>query len=73
MRRASRYLATVRLAQSMPCSFSMSESWLSESGFLGFSLAINCLISARTAVLDALLPLSVPRPEPKKYFSSKVP
>ena len=57
----------------MPCSLSMSESWLSLSGFFGFSLATNCLIKARTAVLDALLPLSVPRPEPKKYFSSKVP
>ncbi len=31
MRKASRYLATVRRAQSMPCSFSMSESWLSDS------------------------------------------
>ena len=34
---------------------------------------MNCLISARTAVLDALAPDSVPSPEPKKYFSSNVP
>ena len=51
----------------------MSEIWLSLSGFFGLSAATNCLISARTAVLDALPPVSVPRPEPKKYFSSKVP
>jgi len=30
-------------------------------------------MSARTAVLEAALPLSVPKPEPKKNFSSKVP
>ena len=57
----------------MPCSLSISDNWLSESGFLGFSLATNCLIKARTAVLEALLPLSVSRPEPKKYFNSNVP
>src|SRR2546423_88965 len=73
MRSASRYLATVRRAHSMPCSLSMSEIWLSDSGFFRFSDATNCLISARTAVLDALPPVSVPSAEPKKYFSSKVP
>lgn len=65
MRRLSRYLATVRRAQAMPCSLSMSAIWLSLSGFLRFSAATNCLIKARTAVLEALLPESVPRPEPK--------
>src|SRR5574343_1662410 len=70
---ASRYLATVRRAQSMPCSLSMSEIVLSDSGLAVFSAATNCLMRARTAVLDAALPLSVPKPEPKKYFSSKVP
>ena len=39
-------------------------------GLAGFSAATNCLMSARTAVLEALPPVSVPRPEPKKYFSS---
>lgn len=34
---------------------------------------MNCLISARTAVLEAFPPASVDRLEPKKYFSSKVP
>src|SRR3954471_13444461 len=71
MRSASRYFATVRRAHSMPCSFSMSDTWLSDSGFFGVSAATNCLISARTAVLDALPPVSVPSAEPKKYFSSK--
>jgi hypothetical protein len=52
---------------------SMSDSWLSDSGFFGFSLAMSCLINARTAVLDAWLPLSVPSPEPKKYYNSYVP
>ena len=73
MRSASRYFATVRRAHSMPCSLSMSEIWLSDSGFFRFSEATNCLISARTAVLDALPPVSVPSAEPKKYLSSKVP
>jgi hypothetical protein len=73
MRKASRYLATVRRAHSMPCSFSISEIWLSLSGFLRLSDETNCLISARTAVLEALPPVSVPSAEPKKYLSSKVP
>ena len=51
----------------------MSEIWLSESGFLRFSDATNWRIRARTAVLEALPPVSVPSAEPKKYFSSKVP
>ena len=34
---------------------------------------MNCLSRARTAVLEALAPVSVPKPEPKKYFNSKVP
>ncbi len=73
MRSASRYLATVRRAHSMPCSLSMPEIWLSDSGFFRFSAATSCRIRARTAVLDALPPVSVPSAEPKKYFSSKVP
>jgi hypothetical protein len=51
----------------------MSEIWLSDSGFFRFSAATNCRISARTAVLEALPPVSVPSAEPKKYFSSNVP
>ena len=31
MRSASRYLATVRRAHSMPCSLSISDIWLSDS------------------------------------------
>ena len=31
--RASRYLDTVRRAHSMPCSVSISEIWLSDSGY----------------------------------------
>ena len=57
----------------MPCSSSICESWLSDSGLAGSSAATSCLISARTAVLDALPPASVFSDEPKKYFSSKVP
>ena len=38
----------------MPCSLSISAIWLSDSGFFGLSAATNCLINARTAVLDAL-------------------
>jgi hypothetical protein len=51
----------------------MSEIWLSDRGFFRLSAATNCLISARTAVLDALPPVSVPSAEPKKYLSSTVP
>ena len=36
----------------MPCSLSISDIWLSLSGFFGLSAATNCLISARTAVLE---------------------
>ena len=46
---------------------------LSDKGLAGISAATNCLIKARTAVLEALPPESVESPEPKKYFSSKVP
>ena len=67
---ASRYLATVRRAHSMPCSFNISAIWLSDSGFLALSADTNCLIRARTAVLEAFPPVSVPSPEPKKYLSS---
>ena len=41
----------------MPCSPSMSDSWLSDSGFLPSSAATNCLISARTAVLAPIFVL----------------
>src|SRR5205814_3787884 len=70
---ASRYFATVRRATWMPCSSSICDSWLSDSGLVGSSADTSCLISARTAVLDALPPASVFSEEPKKYFSSKVP
>ena len=51
----------------------MSESWLSDSGLAASSALTSCLISARTAVLDALPPASVLSELPKKYLSSKVP
>ena len=41
----SRYLATVRRAHSMPCSLSISEIWLSDSGRPGVSLATIWRIS----------------------------
>src|SRR6185369_467819 len=70
---ASRYFATVRRATWMPCSSSISAIWLSDSGLAASSAETSCLISARTAVLDALPPASVLSDEPKKYLSSKVP
>ena len=57
----------------MPCSSSICEIWLSDSGLAGSSAATIWRSSARTAVLDALPPASVASDEPKKYFSSKVP
>ena len=69
----SRYLAMVRRATMMPCLPRISVIWLSDSGFLAFSSATNCLISARIAVAEASPPASVATWLPKKYFSSNTP
>src|SRR3569833_692928 len=70
---ASRYLATVRRATTMPCSASISAILLSEIGLFGSSAPINCLIKARIAVEDASPPASVATWLPKKYFNSNTP
>src|SRR5450830_1424322 len=69
----SRYLATVRRATTMPCSANISAILLSESGFLGSSAPISCLMRARIAVEDASPPASVATWLPKKYFNSNMP
>ena len=46
---------------------------LSLKGLALLSASMNCLISSRTAVEEAMPPVSVVSAEPKKYFSSKVP
>src|SRR6185295_2178558 len=70
---ASRYLAMVRRATTMPCSPRICEMRASDSGALASSAATSCLISARMAVEEAAPPASVATWLPKKYFSSKVP
>src|SRR5690349_18236751 len=70
---ASRYLATVRRAITMPCSPSMSAILLSDKGFFGSSAPVNCTISARIAVEEASPPASVATWLPKKYFNSNMP
>src|SRR5205823_945258 len=70
---ASRYLAIVRRATTMPCSPRICEMRASESGALASSAATSCLMSARIAVEEAAPPAPVATCEPKKYFSSKVP
>src|SRR5438034_2776203 len=70
---ASRYLAMVRRATTMPCSPRICEMRASESGALASSAATSCLISARIAVEEAAPPASVATWLPKKYLSSKVP
>ena len=78
MRRASRYLATVRRAHSMPCSLSRSEIWLSDSGLLGLSAATSWRINARTAVLEVLgadlknglLSIDLFRPQPERIVKT---
>src|SRR3569833_1609883 len=70
---ASRYLATVRRATTMPCSAFISAILLSEKGLFGSSAPINCLIKARIAVEDASPPASVATWLPKKYFNSNTP
>src|SRR5450830_504752 len=69
----SRYFATVRRATTIPCSANMSAILLSESGFLGSSAPISCLMRARIAVEDASPPASVATWLPKKYFNSNMP
>jgi hypothetical protein len=71
---ASRYLATVRRATWMPCSSSICDSWLSDSG-LRRVFGRHQLLDQRAhrGAADALPPASVFRLLPKKYFSSKVP
>src|SRR5450830_223288 len=70
---ASRYLATVRRAITMPCSPSMSAILLSDKGFLGSSAPVSCTINARIAVDEASPPASVATWLPKKYFNSNMP
>src|SRR2546422_9872697 len=70
---ASRYLAMVRRATTMPCSPRICEMRASDSGALASSAATSCLMSARIAVEEAAPPASVATWLPKKYLSSKVP
>src|SRR5690606_36566350 len=70
MLRDSRYLATVRLATTMPCSPRISAIRASESALWPSSALTSCLMSARIAVEEAAPPLSVATWLPKKYFSS---
>src|SRR2546428_2628698 len=70
---ASRYLAMVRRATTMPCSPRICEMRASESGAFASSAATSCLMSARIAVEEAARPASVATWLPKKYLSSKVP
>ena len=52
----------------MPCSLSISDIWLSDSGLTVFSEVTNCLISARTAV-RALIKQFVAAENPAKPLS----
>ncbi len=74
MRIASRYLATVRRAMSMPASRSLSTRVSSESTSRGLSASINCLMRWRTASAECASPPSEAAiDEVKKYFNSKMP
>src|SRR5207237_4776127 len=70
---ASRYLAMVRRATTMPCSPRICEMRASDRGALASSAATSCLMSARIAVEEAAPPASVATWLPKKYLSSRVP
>src|SRR5690349_8109062 len=70
MRRASRYLATVRRATWMPLRLSSSASAWSDSGLRVSSTSMSFLIMAWMAVAEAPPPSSVETPLEKKYFSS---
>ena len=58
----------------MPCSSSICEIWLSESGLAGSSAATIWRISARTAVLDAVAfdVTAAPLRETSDYLKSEV-
>ena len=71
--KASRYLATVRLATLIFCSASNAAILLSDRGFRVFSLAIRFFISARIAVDETSPPECVLTCDEKKYLSSKMP
>src|SRR5579864_235509 len=74
MRIASRYLATVRRAMSMPASRSLSTMVSSERTSLDGSASINCLMRWRTASAEcASPPWAAAIAEVKKYLSSKMP
>ena len=65
---ASRYLATVRRATSMPRSLRISARRASLSGLSSCSISLR--ISARMAVPEVASPSAVARLDEKKYFSS---
>src|ERR1700685_482112 len=74
MRIASRYLATVRRAISMPASRSFSTMVSSDKTSLAGSASINCLMRWRTASAEcASPPWEAAIAEVKKYLSSKMP
>src|SRR5476651_2520760 len=74
MRIASRYLATVRRAMSMPASRNLSTMVSSESTLAAASASINWRMRWRTASAECASPPSADAiDEVKKYFSSKMP
>src|SRR5215208_3586815 len=74
IRMASRYLATVRRAISMPASRNLSTMVSSESTSWPSSASINCLMRWRTASAECASPPSAEEMEEvKKYFSSNMP
>ena len=74
MRIASRYLATVRRAMSMPALRSSSTIESSDSTLSALSSSIICLMRCRTASAECASPPSAEAMEEvKKYFSSKMP
>src|SRR6266853_5567407 len=74
MRMASRYLATVRRAISMPDSRSRSTMVSSDNTSWALSASIRCLMRSRTASAEWASPPSYDAiDEVKKYFNSKMP
>ena len=74
MRIASRYLATVRRAMSMPASRSRSTMVSSDNTSFALSASIKCLMRSRTASAECASPPSDDAiDEVKKYYNSKMP
>src|SRR5918992_5692330 len=74
IRSASRYLATVRRAISMPASRNLSTMVSSESTSRASSASINCLMRWRTASAECASPPSEDDiDDVKKYLSSNMP